>query len=164
MSTRIDTASRLIGAPAARIYRAFATSDSMEAWLPPRGMTGQILDFAFCEGGGYRMRLTYDEPGHVPGKTSEDGDEVEVKFVRLVQEERLEQAVAFDSDDPAFSGEMRMTWVLEPMEGGTLVTVRCEDVPVGIRPEDHEVGLRSTLGNLATFAERGGSTTPHLTR
>jgi len=89
------------------------------------------------------------------GKTFADADEVEVRFVKLGSHERIEQAVTFESDDPAFSGEMRIAWILEPVQNGTLVTVRCEDVPVGIGAEDHQAGLESTLGNLAAFAERG---------
>jgi uncharacterized protein YndB with AHSA1/START domain len=125
----------------------------MERWLPPEGMTANMLAFSFREGGAYRMRLTYDEAQPTPGKTSENADEVEVRFVKLVQNERIEQSVVFDSDDPAFSGQMRITWVLESAQDGTLVTVRCEDVPAGIRPEDHQAGLTSTLDNLAAFAE-----------
>lgn len=113
-----------------------------------------MLAFTFREGGTYRMRLTYNEPQHTPGKTSEDADEVEIRFVKLVPHERIEQAVTFESDDPAFSGEMRITWILEPVRTGTLVTVRCEDVPAGIEAEDHQAGLQSTLSNLAAFAER----------
>lgn len=108
---------------------------------------------AFREGGSYRMRLTYDESQHSPGKTSEDADEVEVNFVKLVPDERIEQAVTFKSEDPAFSGEMRIAWTLESMQNGTLVTVRCENVPTGIRRKDHQAGLISTLSNLAAFAE-----------
>jgi uncharacterized protein YndB with AHSA1/START domain len=126
----------------------------MESWLPPEGMTGTMLAFAFREGGGYRMRLTYDEPQHAAGKTSEDADEVEVRFVKLVPDERIEEAVNFESDDPAFAGEMRISWAFTPEPGRTLVTVRCEDVPPGIRPEDHQAGLTSTLGNLAAFVEK----------
>lgn len=33
------------------------------------------------------------------------------------------------------------------------MTVRCEDVPAGIRAEDHAAGLQSTLDNLAAFVE-----------
>lgn len=154
MSKRIDTGSRLIRAPASRVYRAFATARAMESWLPPEGMTGTMLAFAFREGGAYRMRLTYNEPQHTPGKTSKDADEVEGRFVKLMPDERIEQAVAFESDDPAFAGEMRMTWTFESGKGGTLVTVRCEDVPEGIRPEDHQAGLTSTLNNLAAFVEK----------
>jgi uncharacterized protein YndB with AHSA1/START domain len=137
------------------IYRAFATADAMKAWLPPQGMTGKMVAFAFHEGGTYRIRLTYDDPQTTTGKTSEDADEVEVRFVKLVPHERIEQAVNFESDDPAFSGEMRMAWILEPVQNGTLVTVRCEDVPPGIGVEDHMAGLESTLGNLAAFVESG---------
>jgi uncharacterized protein YndB with AHSA1/START domain len=117
-------------------------------------MIGTMLEFEFREGGVYRMRLTYNAPQHAPGKTSKDADEVEVRFVKLVPHERIEQAVTFERDDPAFAGEMRITWALESGQDGTLVTVRCEDVPAGIRPEDHRAGLTSTLNNLAAFVER----------
>jgi len=153
MSDRVDTASKLIHASASAIYRAFATPDAMEAWLPPEGMTGRILTFAFREGGLYRMRLTYDDPQHTPGKTSENADEVEVSFVRLVPGARIEQAVTFHSDDAAFSGKMRVTWMFDSVPDGTFVTVRCDNVPVGIRAEDHQAGLASTLSNLAAFVE-----------
>jgi len=77
MSKRVDAASRLIRASASTIYRAFATAHKMESWLPPQGMTETMLEFAFHEGGAYRMRLTYNEPQHTPGKTSRDADEME---------------------------------------------------------------------------------------
>ena len=114
-----------------------------------------MLAFAFLEGGTYRMRLTHIESQHMPGKTSEDADEVEVRFAKLVPHKRIEQTVIFDSEDSAFSGEMKMVWILESAQNGTLVTVRCEDVPVGIGVEDHQAGLSSTLSNLAAYAERG---------
>jgi uncharacterized protein YndB with AHSA1/START domain len=156
MSGRVDSAAKLVRASPSAVYRAFATPDAMETWLPPQGMTGRMLEFAFREGGSYRMRLTYNESRHTPGKTSEHADEVEVRFIRLVPDERIEQAVTFSSEDPAFAGEMRIIWTLEPApNGATLVSVRCEDVPVGIRHDDHEAGLKSTLENLAAFAERG---------
>ena len=108
MSERVDTQSRLIRAAAATIYRAFATADAMKTWLPPQGMTARMLAFTFAEGSAYRMRLTYNEPQHIPGKTSKQSDEVYVRFIKLVPNERIEQAVTFTSDDPASSGEMRI--------------------------------------------------------
>lgn len=154
MSKRVDTASRVIHASSSTIYQAFETAHAMESWLPPQGMAGTMLEFAFREGGAYRLRLTYNDAQHTPGKTSRDVDEVEVRFVKLLPHQRIEQAVTFKSDDPAFAGEMRITWTLEPGQGATLVTVRCEDVPAGIRPEDHQAGLTSTLNNLASFVEK----------
>ena len=155
MGKRVDTASKLIRASASRIYQSFATAKAMEAWLPPEGMAGTMLAFKFEAGGGYKMRLAYKEPGHSPGKTTDDADEVDVRFVKLIPYERIEQAVSFESADPAFSGTMRIAWILEPVDDGTRVTVRCEDVPVGIDAADHQAGLESTLNNLAAYIERG---------
>jgi hypothetical protein len=49
---------------------------------------------------------------------------------------------------------MNMTWTFTAVAGGTNVTVRAEDVPAGIRPEDHKAGFKSTLENLAAFVEK----------
>jgi uncharacterized protein YndB with AHSA1/START domain len=123
--------------------------------MPPGGMTGTMLAFDFREGGSYRMRLTYKNASIAPGKTSDDSDEAEVRIDKLVLDRRIEQSVTFDSDDPKFSGLMRIIWMFTVVEDGTLVGVRCEDVPIGITVEDHEAGLNSTLNNLAAFAEAG---------
>lgn len=125
----------------------------MERWVPPENMTATMLHFDFREGGSYRMRLTYKDPEDGRGKTSDDTDEIDVRFVRLIDGSRIEQAVTFESDDPVFSGVMRMTWTFEPAENGTLVTIRAEDVPSGIRPEDHQAGMNATLDGLASFLE-----------
>ncbi len=61
--------------------------------------------------------------------------------------------MSFESDDPAFAGVMRMVWKFQSRDGGTIVTVRAENVPHGIRSEDHEAGMNSSLSNLAAFVE-----------
>ncbi|HUG40902.1 MAG TPA: SRPBCC domain-containing protein [Longimicrobiales bacterium] len=153
MTPRTDRAARAIRASPAALYRAFAHPGAMEAWLPPEGMTGRMLAFDFRDGGSYRMRLTYDDPGHPPGKSSDDADEVEVRFLELIPDRSIVQAVTFDSPDPRFAGVMTMIWTFVPGPSGTGVTVRCDDVPEGIRREDHEAALASTLENLARFTE-----------
>lgn len=153
MTTRIDSASRWISAPPDAIYRAFADPGAMERWIPPSGMTGEMLHFDSREGGSYRMRLTYAEPHVGRGKTSEDADDVDVRLTTLDVGRRIEQEIAFESDDPAFAGAMRMVWALRAEGDRTLVTVRAENVPEGIRPEDHETAMRASLDNLAAFVE-----------
>jgi uncharacterized protein YndB with AHSA1/START domain len=153
LTGRIDEAARVIDAAPATIYRAFTSAAALETWLPPTGGTGRVADFAFREGGGYRMRLAYDAPGHPRGKTTEDADEVTVRFVRLVAARRIEQVVDFASQDPAFAGSMTMIWTFTEAAMGTTVAVRCENVPAGIRAEDHQVGLNASLENLAAFTE-----------
>ena len=150
---RTDAASRVIEAPAARIYAAFTDPAALAAWLPPTGMTGTFEHFDATPGGGYRMRLTYDGDGDAAGKSTSDSDVVEARFVELVPDVRLVQAVEFVSDDPAFAGTMTMTWSLEPVDGGTLVTIRADDVPPGISAEDHAAGMAASLENLARFVE-----------
>ena len=36
-------------------------------------------------------------------------------------------------------------------DGGTDVTIVCEHIPAGIRPEDNEAGCRSSLEKLACY-------------
>jgi uncharacterized protein YndB with AHSA1/START domain len=150
---RTDRASRLIKATAAKVYRAFVDPQALVRWLPPEGMTGEILAFDPRAGGGYRMALRYQGEDHPSGKSDEDGDLVEVRFLKLVPDKLILQAADFESDDPAFAGTMTMSWTFEPAEGGTRVAIVCENVPQGITRRDHEVGLKSSLKNLAAFVE-----------
>lgn len=78
---------------------------------------------------------------------------IERRFVELVADRLIAQLVTFDSDDSAFAGEMKITWTFMPVPEGTRVDVRCENVPSGIRPEDHAAGLASSLENLAKLCE-----------
>jgi len=153
MTPRIDSAARLISASPKIVYRAFAEPGAMERWLPPEDMTGKMLHFDFREGGSYRMRLTYAEPERGQGKTLEDSDEVEVRLTRLEVGRKIEQEVIFESEDPSFSGVMHMIWTFQPQDEGTLVTIRAENVPEGIRREDHNAGLNSSLKKLAGFVD-----------
>lgn len=100
------------------------------------------------------MSLTYDGPHHsAPGKTSEHSDVVEGRFLTLIPDERIVWHVKFESEDPAFAEPMTMTWTFVDVPGGAEVTVLCEKVPDAVRPEDHEMGMRSSLENLAAFTE-----------
>jgi uncharacterized protein YndB with AHSA1/START domain len=152
--TRIDSASRVIRASPHDIYQAYMDPQALVSWLPPEGMQGRIDSFDPREGGIYRMALTYEQPDHpVAGKTSQHSDVVRGRFLKLVAGERIVQLVEFESDDPAFAGAMKMTWTLTAVPGGTEVAILCENVPEGIRQEDHAAGLNSTLENLAAFIE-----------
>lgn len=151
--SRTDAAFRIIAAAPARLYAALADPDALVQWLPPEGMTGRIEIFEPRPGGRYRMILTHDDAGTGLGKTDADSDAVEGEFVELVPDQRVVQRVRFESDDPSMAGTMTITWRLDSLPEGTRVTVTCDDVPPGIRRKDHLAGLRSTLENLAAFAE-----------
>lgn len=152
--TRTDTASRVISAPVERVYAALVDPDALAAWLPPEGMSGRIERFDARPGGSYRMILTYADASTAPGKATADSDVVESRFVEIVPGVRVVQAVDFVSDDPAYAGTMTMTWAVSTVDAGTRVDIRADDVPAGIRAEDHAAGLASSLANLATYVER----------
>src|SRR5690554_2674852 len=151
---RIDSASRFIKASPKTIYKAFVDPRALVSWLPPKGMKGHIYEFDARDGGAYRMSLTYVETDHsTQGKTSEDVDLVKGRFLEFSPNKRVVQLVEFESEDPVYAGEMIMTWTLTSDPKGTKVSIICENVPEGIRKEDHDVGLRSTLDNLAAYTE-----------
>ncbi len=149
---RTDEASLLIHAPAERVWAAFVDPGSLTAWLPPTGMTGRVEHFDPRPGGTYRIVLTYRDPG--AGKSTDDSDVVEGRFVEVLAGRRLVQAVDFVSDDPDVAGTMMMTWALTPRDGATLVTFRADDVPPGVGALDHAQGLTDSLVGLARHLAR----------
>lgn len=119
-------------------------------------MDGRFERFDARPGGRYRLVLTHREDSTGSGKTPAGSDIVEARFVQLVPNARVVQAVTFVSDDPAFAGTMTMVWELSAEANGTRVDIRAEDVPAGITPEDHALGMASSLDNLARFVEARG--------
>jgi uncharacterized protein YndB with AHSA1/START domain len=150
---RTDRASRLVNAPVGRVFDSFLDRAALEAWLPPGGMTGRFEKFDPRPGGSYRLVLTYANAAGSQGKTSTDSDIVDVRYVDIIPNDRVVQAVDFVSDAPEFSGTMTMTWQVREEAGCTRVEIVAENVPDGISAEDHAVGLASSLDNLARFVE-----------
>jgi uncharacterized protein YndB with AHSA1/START domain len=149
MSGRTDRAERFIAAPREQIYSALLDPQALEAWLPPDSMRGRVLWFDVRPGGGFRMELTYLDGSQ--GKRSAHSDITEVTFVELRPGERVVQQVVFDSEDPSFAGTMTMTWSLFETPNGLVVEIRADDVPPGISPSDHAIGLAAFLDNLAAY-------------
>ncbi|MBV7408686.1 SRPBCC domain-containing protein [Maritimibacter sp. DP1N21-5] len=153
MTDRTDTASRVIRATPEAIWQAQVDPVRLARWLPPEGATMEVLALNPVPGGDYHLRLTFAETTGGQGKTDATTDEVNGRFVTLAPLSQLVQDVDFVSDDPAFSGTMRMTWDMTPVEGGTRVTITATHVPEGISAESHLEGLTSSLDNLAREVE-----------
>ena len=151
---RTDAASRVIAAPPAQVYAALVDRDALEAWLPPDGMTARFERFDPRPEGSYRLVLTYSDASRASGKATAASDIVEARYVDLVRDVRVVQAVDFESDDSAFAGTMTMTWEISAVDRGTRVDITADDVPDGISAEDHATGLASSLANLAEYVER----------
>jgi uncharacterized protein YndB with AHSA1/START domain len=144
--------SRWIAANPDRVYAAFTTAAGLEAWQAPDDMTAKVGSFDHRVGGGYSMTLTYHTDER--GKSSEREDRYTARFLELVPNERIVEAITFETDDPAFMGEMTMTVVLEANGDGTLVTLVFGNLPSGIDPKDNDEGSRQSLANLARYVER----------
>jgi uncharacterized protein YndB with AHSA1/START domain len=146
------TVSRYINAPPHAVYRAFLQGDALASWLPPGSMRGVVHAFEGVEGGVIEMSLVYPEgEASSRGKTSRSTDTFGGRIAKLVPDEQVVWLTQFVSEDPAFAGEMSVSWTLAAAGQGTEVTVICKDIPAGIRPEDNEAGCRSSLDKLAAF-------------
>ena len=144
-----------IHAPRHQVYQALLDPAAVQRWMVPDGMTSEVHSFDAHEGGHFRISLTYDAPTGT-GKTSTQTDTHHGQFVTLVPDERVVQAVEFETDDPAMHGEMLITYSLaDAPDGGTDLHATHEHLPPGVSPEDNATGWSMSLGKLARLVERG---------
>jgi uncharacterized protein YndB with AHSA1/START domain len=145
-----DVGRATIDAAPGDVFAALVDAAARTVWLPPAGMSGRFDWFDARPGGGYRLTLTYDDQT-TRGKSLDNADVVEVRFVAVDEPRRLVEEADFIADDPNLAGTMTMTWSLEPVGRGTLVTITATDVPDGISSEDHAAAFASTLINLDDY-------------
>jgi uncharacterized protein YndB with AHSA1/START domain len=146
--------SQHVNAPRATVYRALLDARAVATWMAPTGMTMHIHEFDPREGGSFRMSLTYDTPTGT-GKTTADTDTFHGRFVKLVPNERVVEAVEFETTDSALRGEMMITIALSDADGGTDVLGVHEGLPPGLSIADNEAGWRQSLAKLAALVEAG---------
>jgi uncharacterized protein YndB with AHSA1/START domain len=134
---------RVIKAPAERIYQCFLDPDALAKWIPPHGFVGHVDKLEPKVGGRYHMSFatiskswtqsfggTYKEL--VPGK-------------RIVHTDRF--------DDPGMKGELLVTIDLVPVAGGTEVRIEQRGIPKGPMSDGAPYGWSQSLDNLATLCE-----------
>jgi uncharacterized protein YndB with AHSA1/START domain len=146
------TTSGLVRAPRSAVYAALLDPEAVARWRVPDGMSAQVHEWEPREGGRFRVSLTYDDAA-AAGKSSGSSDTYSGHFARLVPDEEVVEVLAFESDDPALTGEMTITTILRDAEGGTEVEMVHDGVPDEVAPEDNEAGSRMALANLTTYVE-----------
>lgn len=154
VSTSATRVARRIKAPRASVYRALTDRQAVLRWMVPDGMSGAVHLFDVREGGAFRISLTYETARGV-GKTSARTDTHHGRFVELVPDERIVQVMSFETGDESMQGEMRVTFELADVPGGTEIRALHEDVPPGVAPRDNEAGWRMSLDKLAALVEQG---------
>jgi len=143
-----------VNASRAQVYRALLDPGAVARWMVPDGMTSQVHAFDAREGGAFRISLTYDAATGT-GKTSAHTDTFHGRFTTLVPDEKVVQAVEFETADPALQGEMTATFTLIDAAGGTEVHAVHDKLPPGLSPDDNEAGWRMSLAKLAALVESG---------
>lgn len=135
---------RVIKAPAERIYQCFLDADAYAKWLPPHGFSGKVHKMEPKVGGSYRMSFsTLDRKmTHFFGG----------KFVELVPHKRIVHTDKFE--DPAM-GESVMTVTIElvPVKGGTELRIEQRGIPKGPAADGAPYGWSQSLDNLAALCQ-----------
>lgn len=145
--------SRVILATPRSVFRTMIDPETIPTWRAPTGMNARIDYFDARPTGGYRMTLFRQVTDSESGKSQVDTDIIEGQFVELVPDERIVEAVCFETNKAGYQGTMILTTTLERVRDGTKVTLIAENVPPGISEADHRDGMASTLRNLANFVE-----------
>jgi uncharacterized protein YndB with AHSA1/START domain len=150
---------RRINASREAVFRALLDPEAVARWRAPKGMTTIIHEFDPREGGRFRVSLVYDTPAG-QGKSSRDRDTYHGRFVRLVQDSEVVEAIEFETDDPALRGPMTVTTALSDAESAPHVdvSVTFDGLPAGVSPADNELGTRMALDQLAALVESGSGT------
>ena len=141
-----------INAPRAAVYRALLDSRAVARWKVPDGMTCHVHTFDAREGGSIHISLTYDGPTGI-GKTSAHTDTYHGRFLKLIPDEHITEVDEFETDDPAFQGEMTITITLADENGGTALIAVHDGLPRGVSPADNQAGWQMALAKLAALVE-----------
>lgn len=147
---------RVFRAPRPVVYRALIDAEKIARWKFPDGMSIRVHSFDGREGGTFRISLTYAAPD-ARGKSSDRTDTYHGRYLRLVPDSLVVEVDSFETDDPAFQGEMTLTLALsDAPQGGTLLEAVHAGLPPGISSADNETGWRMALDKLAGLVEAGG--------
>jgi uncharacterized protein YndB with AHSA1/START domain len=141
-------------APRPIVYRALLDPDAVARWMVPDGMTSHVHEFDVREGGSFRISLTYDPPTG-KGKTSAQTDTFHGRFIRLLQDWQIVQAVEFETSDPTLQGEMTITYDLVYVSVGIDLLAVHRGLPPGLSRSDNDDGWRASMKKLKRLIESG---------
>lgn len=145
---------KIIQAPVEKVYKAFTTQSALEHWMAPNGMTGRIRNFEPKEGRGYEMSLFYNDES-IKGKTVNNEDRFVSTFVELEPNEKIIQAINFQSEEEGYKEPMAMEVYFAPLvNNATELTVVFRNIPDAIDPKDNEDGTEQSLEKLSEYLKQ----------
>jgi hypothetical protein len=116
-------------------------------------MTATVHELDPCQGGRFRISLTYDGPTE-RGKTTAHTDTYHGHFALAVPDEQIVEVLEFETTNPDFGGTLTVITTLADVEGGTEITIQHEGLPPGVSSADNETGTRMALAKLAVLLGR----------
>jgi uncharacterized protein YndB with AHSA1/START domain len=134
---------RVIKAPAERIYQCFLDADALAKWIPPHGFVGHVDKLEPKVGGKYHMSFATINKSW----TQSFGG----VYKELIPGKRIVHTDKFD--DPNAKGELLVTIDLVPVKGGTEVRIEQRGIPKGPMSDGAPYGWSQSLDNLATMCE-----------
>ena len=140
--------SRVIKAPAERIYKAFLDPDALAKWLPPHGFIGHVDKMDARVGGSYRMSFSTINRTW----TQFFGG----KYLELKPYEKIVHTDTFEDDMPGWpkGHVMTVTILLKPVKGGTELNIEQGPLPKGSpASEGAPEGWGQSLDNLQRMCE-----------
>lgn len=139
-------ASRVVFAPEDTLYGAMTDVDQLTLWLLPDGDNVRLDTFDLRPGG--RFRVEFGHGAECPVRA------VNGRFVDIVRDQQIIQAVELESALRGFGGTMRLTWNLEDIAEGTCLRLTAQDTPPGLDGEWLTRQFEATLDRLALLVER----------
>lgn len=139
--------SRIIKAPAERIYQCFLDPDAYAKWLPPHGFSGTVHKMEAKVGGTYSMSFqTINRSwSHTFGG----------KYTELVPGKRIVHTDAFEEGPSAPAGTtMKVTIDFTKVPEGTRLDITQEGIPEGPMADGSPIGWGQSLDNLANLCEQ----------
>jgi len=134
---------RVLRTPPEKVYRAFLEADALAKWLPPHGFTCTVHHLEAAVGGSFKMsfRNFSTDNSHSFG-----GD-----YLELTPNKVIRYTDRFD--DPNLPGVLEVTVNLEPVMGGTDLSVVQAGIPEAIPVEMCYLGWQESLAQLALLVE-----------
>jgi len=149
----IHKTSRIILATPRAIFRILLDPETIPAWRSSKGMTARVEHFDPRPSGTYCFAFNYPENDRGCGTSSPHPDIINGHFIEILPDERIMEAIRFETGDPRYQATMTVTTTLESVRDGTKVTLTAQDVPPGISEADHRARMDWTLKMLANFIE-----------
>ena len=137
------TITRILKAPAERIYRAFLDPAAIAKWNTPYGFTATVYHLEAVEGGQFRMAFT--------NFGTQETHAFSGVYTELQPHRRIRTAVGFD--DPAIPGQLTTTVDIEETIVGARLTVTQAGLLPQIPPEYAILGWQESLDQLKMLVE-----------